>query len=195
MGARFIFGNPQLKALAVTGMLANFVLLPFLGLMLPVLATRVFGSPALLGICLSAFGLSASLGAFSFSRLNRLYSRSLIFYGGLSISAAAIFLCGVFTTFTSVIVLSAIAGLLLGAGNPLEQTILQEETPKMWMGQVFTALSALRFAGGPFGLLLAGFAIEFGGVRVVLVLAGGLLLLGALLGWVFAPLREKKLAS
>lgn len=192
LGVRLVFRNAQLRTLAVTGMVANLVLLPFLGLMLPVLAVQVFGSTALLGICLSAFGASATLGALSFSKLNSLFSRSLIFYGGLLVTATAIALCSVATTPQSVVLLAACAGLVLGAGNPLEQTVLQEQTPQTSMGQVFTALTAVRFAAGPLGLLVAGITVEFIGVTTALLMGGGLLMFAAILGWHTAPLQEKK---
>ena len=192
LGARFIFGNAQLRTLAIFGMIGNFVILPFLALLLPVLATQVFGNTTLLGICLSAFGVSATVGALSFSKLSSSHSRSLIFYGGLFITASAIALCGLFTTQHGVAFSSALAGLLLGASNPLEQTILQEETPKLFAGQVFTSLTAIRFASGPLGLLLAGVLIELTSVRVVLVLGGGLLMIAAAIGWYAAPLQEKR---
>jgi MFS family permease len=173
------------------GMIASFVILPFLGLLLPVLATRVFNNAALLGISLSAFGVSATVGALSFSKLSRLCSRSLIYYGGLLVTAFAILLCGLVTTEYGVVLSTVLAGLLLGAGNPLEQTILQEEMPKKHAGQVFTSFSAIRFAAGPLGLLLAGISTELAGVSAVLVLGGGLLIAAALSGWHIAPLREK----
>lgn len=190
LGIRFIFGNSQLRSLALMGMIANFVILPFLGLLLPVLTTQVFNNPTLLGVCLSAFGISATLGALSFSWLSRLCSRSLIFYGRLLVSGVAIALCGFFTTQHSMIILSAFAGLLLGAGNPLEQTILQEETPQMLAGQVFTSLSAISFAAGPLGLLLAGAITQFSSVETVLGLSGGLLMIAAIVSWSAAPLQN-----
>ncbi|HWN98688.1 MAG TPA: MFS transporter [Blastocatellia bacterium] len=189
-GVRFIFGHPQLRTLAVFGLIGNFVILPFLALLLPVLATQVFGSTTLLGICLSAFGVSATVGALSFSKLSSLFSRSLIFYGGLLTTASAIAFCGFFTTQFGVAFSSALAGLLLGASNPLEQTILQEETPKPLAGQVFTSLTAIRFASGPPGLLIAGALIELIGVKAVLVSGGGLLIIAAMLGWHRAPLQD-----
>jgi MFS family permease len=191
LGARFIFGHAQLRKLAVLGMIASLVILPFLGLLLPVLAIQVFDNPALLGICLSAFGVSATLGALSFSKLSGLYSRSLIYYGGLLITAFAIVLCGLSTTQYGVVLSAVLAGLLLGAGNPLEQTILQEETPKIIAGQVFTSFTAIRFAAGPLGLLLAGVLAELTNVKVVLVIGGGLLMIAAISGWYAAPLQEK----
>jgi MFS family permease len=191
LGARFIFRHPQLRALAVMGMIASFVILPFLGLLLPVLAMRVFNNAALLGISLSAFGVSATIGALSFSKLSRLYSRSLIYYGGILATAFAILLCGLVTTEYGVVLSTGLAGLLLGAGNPLEQSILQEETPKKLAGQVFTSLSAIRFAAGTLGLLLAGVSTELTSVNVVLVIGGSLLIAAAISGRYIAPLQEK----
>ncbi|PSB19450.1 MFS transporter [Phormidesmis priestleyi ULC007] len=191
LGIRFIFGNSQLRSLALIGMIANFVILPFLGLLLPVLTTQVFNNPTLLGACLSAFGINATLGALSFSWLSRLCSRSLIFYGRLLVSGVAIALCGFFTTQPSIIIiLSAFAGLLLGAGNPLEQTILQEETPQMLAGQVFTSLIAISFAAVPLGLLLAGAVTQLSSVETVLGLSGGLLMIAAIVGWSAAPFQK-----
>jgi MFS family permease len=190
LGARFVWQDSQLKALTVMGSICNFVLLPFLGLLLPVLALRVFHNTALLGICVSAFGVGATLGALTFVRLGRTWSRTTIFYGGLVLSGAAIASCGIASTQTSVAIAAALGGLLLGAGNPLEQTILQEVTPRAIAGQVFTSLGAIRFAAGPLGLLLAGIATERAGVQAVLVTAGASLVAAALFGWWLRPLGK-----
>jgi MFS family permease len=188
LGITFIFKHPQLRPFAIVGMMANFVILPFLGVLLPVLATQKFNNSALLGICLSVFGFAATLGATSFSVLSRRCSRSVIYYGGLLITGIAITLCGLATHQYEVVLSAALAGLLLGAGNPLQQTILQEETPDAIAGQVFTSLSAIHFIGGPLGLLLAGILAEFINVEWVFLSAGGLLLTLAIFCWHRLPL-------
>lgn len=188
LGVTFIFKHPQLSPLAIVGMMANFVLLPFLGLLLPVLATQKFGSSTLLGICLSTFGLAATIGATSFSLLSNRCSRSVIYYGGLLVTGSSIILCALATNQYEVIVSAALAGLLLGAGNPLEQTILQEETPETIVGQVFTSLTAIHFIAGPLGLLLVGIITEFTNVELALLSAGGLLITLAIFGWYRLPL-------
>jgi MFS family permease len=192
LGARFVWQQGQLRTLAVMGTICNFVLLPFIGLLLPVLALRVFHNPALLGMCVSAFGVGATMGGLTFARLDRTWSRSTIFFGGLLLSGAAVVACGVVSAQTNVAIAAAAGGLLLGAGNPLEQTILQEVTPRAIAGQVFTSLGAIRFAAGPLGLFLAGVATEHAGVHAVLVVAGALLAGTALLGWWLVPLANPK---
>jgi MFS family permease len=188
-GITFIFKHPQLKALAIVGMIANCVILPFLALLLPVLTTQKFASTTLLGICLSIFGLSATIGAASFSWLSKKFSRSLIYFGGLLLTGSSILLCSFATHQYEIILSAGMAGLLLGAGNPLQQTVLQEETPDMIAGQVITTLTAIHFAGGPFGLLVAGLLTEFTSVEMSLLSAGGLLLGLAIIGWFCLPLQ------
>ena len=192
LGLIFIFKQSQLKTLAIVGMIANFVMLPFLGLLLPVLAIQKFESVGLLGVCLSAFGLAATAGSFSFSWLTKTFSRSAIYYGGLIITGTSITLCALATSHYHVVACASLAGLLLGAGNPLEQTILQEQTPKAIAGQIFTSLTAVRFVAGPFGLLLAGIATEFANVEIVLLALGGLLIASAIIGWYRLPLHTDK---
>jgi MFS family permease len=186
----FIFKHPQIRALAIAGTVANFAILPFLGLLLPVLTIQKFQSTTLLGVCLSVFGLAATVGAVFFSRLSHRYSLSVIYYGGLLITGGSMILCAVSTHKYQVIFCAGLAGLLLGAGNPLQQTILQQETPKAIAGQVFTSMTAIQFIAGFFGLLLAGIFTEFSNVERVLLCFGCLLLTVSIFGWFRLPLKR-----
>ncbi len=191
-GIRFVFKHRQLRSLAFSGMALNFVLLPFLGLLLPVLTTQKFASTTLLGICLSLFGMTATLGALSYSTLTKLLSRSMMYYGGLLLTAVSIMLCAVVETQIALMLSMALGGLLLGAGNPLEQTILQEVTPSRIAGQVFTSHTAISFAAGLVGLLIAGIVTELTNVNLVLTLGGSLLTIAAAIGWCFTPFSDRK---
>ncbi len=194
-GARFIFGQRALRALAIVGSLGSFVLLPYFGLMLPVLATQKFANPALLGICLSVFGVSAMCGALAFDRLRRVLSLAAIFYGGLLLSGIAIGLSGWVSGQAGVVFCAALGGSLLGAGNPLEQTLVHALTPRAIAGQVFASMAAVRFASGPLGLVLAGACTEFFGAAAVLEFGGALLAATALSGWRAWPLRPERWAN
>ena len=193
-GIRFILQQRQLRSLTLSGMVLNFVLLPFLGLLLPVLVTQKFASTALLGICLAGFGMGATLGALSYTRLTKQFSGSVVYYGGLLLTAIAILLCAIVETPTALILAVSFGGLLLGAGNPLEQTILQEVTPSRIAGQVFTAHSAIAFTAGLLGLLIAGVITELTSVEWVLSLSGSLLAIAAAIGWYFLPLSSHQVA-
>jgi MFS family permease len=189
-GLRFIFQQRQLRSLAISGITLNFALMPFLGLLLPILATQKFASTALLGICLSLFGMTATLSAFSYATLSKFLSRSAIYYSGLLLTAISILLCAVAETQVALTLSVGLGGLLLGAGNPLEQTILQEVTPSRIAGQVFTTHTAVNFGAGLFGLLIAGIVTEFTNVTLVLVVSGSLLMIAATIGWCFLPLSN-----
>lgn len=190
-GVRYIFGHSQLKAIAFFGAIANFVLLPFLGLLLPVLVVQKFASPLLLGWCLSAFGFAATLGALGFQTLVRWLSRSAIYYGGLMIAGVAIALCALARGHSELVLLAGFSGLVLGAGNPLEQTLLQESLPRSAAGQILTAHQALRFLFGPLGLVLAGFLSEAWDVSRALSLGGAILVISAIAGGLFCPLSQR----
>lgn len=152
-------------------MIAGLVIAAFLGLLLLLLATQRFHSTALFGISISAFGISATIGALTFSKLNRACSYSFIYYGGLLVMGLGIMLCGVVTTQYGVVAAAALAG-AAGAGNPLEQTILQEQTSKVSAGQIFAAFPALRFTAGSIGLIVAGLLTKFHSVTTRLLLGG-----------------------
>jgi predicted MFS family arabinose efflux permease len=174
-------------------MALNFVLLPFLGLLLPMVTVEKFASAALLGICLAGFGMAATLGALSYTTLTKRCSRSAIYYSGLLLSASAILLCAIAKTPVALILAVGFGGLLLGAGNPLEQTLLQEVTPSRIAGQVFTSHTAINFAAGLLGLLIAGVATELTSVDLVLIVGGGLLAIVAVFGWWLLPLSADKI--
>jgi MFS family permease len=188
-GVRFIFSNTQLRTLAITGMIAGFVISSFLGLLLLVLATQQFHNTSLFGISLSAFSISATLSALLFSKLNRLFSYSLIYYIGLLIIGTGICLCGIVTTQYGVIFSAVFAG-AAGCGNPLEQTILQKQTSGKNAGQVFTTLPAIRFAAGSVGLLVTGLLTEFYSVNLIVLIEGSILIITAACGWFMAPLKK-----
>ncbi len=103
---------------------------------------------------------------------------------------AGICLCGVVTTPYGVVAAAVIAG-AAGAGNPLEQTILQEQASHASAGQVFAALPAIRFTGGSLGLITAGLLTKFYSVNIVLLLGGSLLIITAIAGWYISPLQKK----
>jgi MFS family permease len=193
-GLRFIFCNTQLRILAVTGIITGFVISSFLGLLLLVLVKQDFHSVSLFGISLSVFSISATISALLFSKLNRLFSYSFIYYTGLLIIGIGICICGIATAQYGIVFSVALAG-AAGSGNPLEQTILQKQIPEKIAGQVFATLPAIRFAGGAIGLLVTGLLTAIYNVHLILLLYGGLLILTAVCGWFLAPLKKNEVSN
>ncbi|MBE9103840.1 MFS transporter [Nostoc cf. edaphicum LEGE 07299] len=138
----------------------------------------------------SWIGYGSNSGCFILRKVTKRFSRSAIYYSGLLLTAIAILLCAIVETPTGLILAVSFGGLLLGAGNPLEQTILQEVTPSRIAGQVFTSHSAIAFSAGIFGLPIAGVIAELTSVEWVLSLNGSLLAIIAAIGWYFMPLLD-----
>jgi MFS family permease len=106
----------------------------------------------------------------------------------LLLTAIAILLCAIVKTPIALLLAVGLGGLILGAGNPLEQTILQEVTPVRIAGQVFASHSAISSTAGFVGFLIAGVITELTSVEWVLSLSGSLLAVAAAMGWYFLPL-------
>jgi MFS family permease len=135
--------------------------------------------------------MAATLGALCYSNVIKLFSRLAIYYSGLLLTAISIILCSAVETKYTLMLSVVLGGLLLGAGNPLEQTILQEVTPRKIVGQVFTSYGAMHFAAGVLGLILAGVVTELTNVNLVLTISGGFLAISAVIGWCLLPLSDK----
>ncbi len=187
-GFRYILRDTGLRPLAIFGLFTSFALLPFLGLFLPMLAMQKFDNIALLGISVSMFGLAATAGAVSFDWLQRRLSLTSIYYGGLVVMGCAILSCAYAVAEWQVVMVVTLGGLLLGAGNPLEQTVMQRRTPPEIAGRVFTAMTAVRYLAGPVGLVFGGVVSEFESVELAILTTGCPLVIAAIIGWWWLPL-------
>lgn len=127
------------------GITSSFVLLPFLGLLLSVCITQNFDSPPWLGMCLSTFGGAVTLGALLFRKLEGLFSCATVYYSGFILTALSITAFSFIDSIPGIVALALCTGLLLGAGNPLEQTVLQEVVPENITGQVFYLVWSYSF--------------------------------------------------
>lgn len=65
---------------------------------------------------------------------------------------------------------------------------MQEETPSKIAGQVFKTHTAISFAPGLFGLLIAGFVTELTLVNLGLIINSSLLIIATAFCWRFLPL-------
>lgn len=186
-GLRFIRHDPLLLALAVGLGVANFFgLNPLFAVMLPVYASRNFGSAAALGALITGQGLGALLGAIVFGAIGHRLPRRPIWMAG--------FLVGPLRLWTMVLspplpVLAAVlllGGIVSGAFNPLLNTIRHERVPVALRGRIFGTFSAIASVAAPLGVALAGAFVDGVGFAVTVVgMAIGASLVG--LGMVTLP--------
>ena len=78
------------------------------------------------------------------------------------------------------IVWNIISGLCIAPINPLLDTVLQERIPAALRARVFGTISAGALIGIPLGTFVGGYVASWLGLRVTLLVMGGLYLLTTL---------------
>ena len=163
---------------------------PLFAVILPVYADTVFGSAVNLGVMLGGFGGGALVGAILYGAGDHRLPRRLTFMLAFLLSSATLgglaFLPGIVVA-TAILIVS---GLLGGALNPLLMTLLQERTPDGMRGRVFGMVMALEWIAMPLGMLLAGLALEYLGVRATIIAVTAGSVVAALSLFVNPALRE-----
>ena len=70
-----------------------------------------------------------------------------------------------------------VMGIVGGPINPVIETVKQERVPAELRGRVFGTIAAIAFVAMPLGMALAGFLVEWAGLRATLAcIAAGYLL-------------------
>jgi len=185
-GFRFVLRDRVLQAVLPVAILFNFVGRAYGGVLLPVYARDEFDNPAYFGLLITAMGVGMLLGTILFGVYGDRFSRYNTFLAGFTLSAAAIWLFTLPTFLPTDLLALFLFGLGMGPANPLLQTILQTRTPEQMLGRVLSAIFTLFTVAAPFGILLAGVAVDLIGLQPVLILAAALITLVPL--WIgFAP--------
>jgi MFS family permease len=188
-GLAYLFRHPVLRALAVYGLLLNFVAAS-LGAQLVFFAKeQLHAADAQLGLLYgaqSAGALGVALLAGHIRRRVR-WSRAIL---GATIAHGALALCLAFSPFLWVAAacLAGMAGMIALMGiNVL--SLRQAIVPNQLLGRVSTGLGVMVGCAMPLGTLAGGFAIEqIGSVQAVFAVIGvSILVLGIV--FVFSPLR------
>ncbi|RIK43425.1 MAG: hypothetical protein DCC58_09610 [Chloroflexi bacterium] len=167
-GLRFMTREPLLRAMITVSLFANVVFTPLFGVAVPVYAKRVFDDPRALGVLIASFGVGALIGVLLYGAIGPRVRRYPVFVGGIVLGAASLWLLPA-TPHLLVSVLGTTAmGIGLGPTNVMVMTVLQEIVPEGLLGRVTGSLGAMSQMAAPLGLLLAGVAIDWFGVRPVM---------------------------
>lgn len=168
-GLRFIRRDPLVLAIVSTVMLTNFLDAPLFAVILPVYVKQTFGSAVNLGLIIAGFGAGAMLGTIIFGAVGHRLPRRMTFALSFIIVGLQFFVLAALPPLPFIILSVVILGLASGPLNPIILTVVQERVPAEMRGRVFGTMTAGAYLAVPLGMLLAGYLIEWKGVRTTLL--------------------------
>jgi MFS family permease len=206
-GLGYAFGTPLVRATMMVTVFANFGFSGALSVALVVLSRNLSPSAVTLGLLLAAAGVGGILGGLASGLLARLRRRGLVALVLYMVSAVCLALTPVAAgpaghlPFTldlgfdtnmhigAVAALMGLIGLIIGLGDTMILTLMQQRIAPEYMARVF---STQFLAGGiaqPLALVVAGFLTASFGPGVAFVGGGAAVFIGLLLGMTSKELR------
>ncbi|MCA1557556.1 MAG: MFS transporter, partial [Acidobacteria bacterium] len=189
-GLRFIWHDRLIFAIVSTIMLTNFLDAPLFAVVMPVYVKETFGSALNLGLIIASFGAGAMLGTILFGAIGHRLPRRLTFALSFIIVGLQFFFFALLPPLIFLIVAFGLLGFASGPLNPIIMTVVQERVPAEMRGRVFGTMTAGAYLAVPMGMLLAGYMVEWKGVRTTLLAQAGLYLIITLSLLINPALRE-----
>ena len=159
-GGRFVLRHQLLLPIALCAVLWNLAFAALLAIMVPLAVDIYLAEPGVFGIALSAFGLAATLGAFTVGRLSAVLPTSFFLLFGPGSSVVAILLLFAVAPGGSVLPVYA-AFFILGFGPSMwlttQNSVRQLVTPAAMLGRVNAVIQTAIYGIRPVGALLGGF--------------------------------------
>jgi predicted MFS family arabinose efflux permease len=162
----------------------------------PVWAKEVLGSPVGIGLVAAAFGAGAVAGNLVFTAVSPRLPRWAPFTIGFLIAGMPRYaMLAADSPLWMVLAMSAVAGLAVASVNPIMSAVLHERVPERMRARVLGLSAAVAWAGIPLGGLFGGLLTTGVGLRVALLVTGGLYLGATLLPLTGRVWREMDAAS
>ncbi len=207
-GLGYTFRQPLVRSTMLVTIFGNFGFAGAINVGLIVLSRNLSPSPITLGVLLAATGVGGVVGGLSAGLLARLRRRGLVvlvlygltavFLGLVPVAAGsashlpfALSLSLDTTTRIGIVAgLMGLIGLIIGLGDTMVLTIMQQRIAPEYMARVF---SAQFLAGGitqPLSLVVAGYLSATYGPGIAFVGGAAVLLIGIVVGLTSRELRE-----
>jgi MFS family permease len=190
-GLRFLKTDRLLLGIALMVLATNFVDQAGGAVLFPVWAHRVMHSAAAFGLFGGAFSLGAIAGNALTTWLGARLPRRGTYGIGFFIAGAPRYLAVAFVSAIAPILgVAFVSGAGAGGINPILGAVEYERVPRHLQARVLGAVSALAYAGIPFGSLAGGGAVSAFGLRSSLIAAGCIYGLTTLAPFVLPAWRE-----
>ncbi|HEV8253765.1 MAG TPA: MFS transporter [Vicinamibacteria bacterium] len=155
---------PGLTGLLVVLFLVNFVgrsFTPILPLYLPSLGVATARLASATGLLISAYSMTAALSAAGLGRATRRHSPRLLLFGSLLGGAATVLPMALVTTFSGMLLLALLLGLVSGGALTLAYTIGGLTVPEAHRATAFGFFSAAALFGGAVSPSVAGLLVRW----------------------------------
>lgn len=179
-GIRFLQQDTLIASIVIVIMITNLLDAAYFSVIGPAYMKSVFHSPVPFGILVAVLGGAAFAGTLIFSAIGHRLPRRLTFSLCYTIGGALRFWVLLFPILPILIAWHIIAGLAIGAINPLISTVEQEKIPVEMRARVLGTISAGALAGMPLGTFASGYVVAWLGLRPTLLVIGAIYLLTTL---------------
>ncbi|MEV4766898.1 MFS transporter [Micromonospora chokoriensis] len=188
-GARFLWGQPVLRALTVLLSVFIFLTYGFVDVLIYHVTHDLGGSEGTVGTVLGLAALGTVAGALLVAPLRRRRGFGATWIGAHAVCGFAVAGVGIATSVPAVTALTAVYLCCLSIGGICSMSLRQEITPDHLLGRVTSAFWSTHYALGPAGAVVLTWAAARFGVAAVTLAAGAGCLLVAVAG-LFSPVRR-----
>lgn len=187
-GISYIRHQPLVRALVVFAPVINFFG-NAMGVVLPVIAVKVWlANSVKFGTLEALFPLGFAIGAgLIMAFLKRIRYRGWFMLSGIMVAGVLMTAVGLMPTIDLAMPLTLLAGIAIAAPNVVVQITMQSEVPTEVQGRVFGTMNSLVNVASPLSIMTAGILADIYGPVLVSAVAGGMMLLSAVLTTALAP--------
>ena len=186
-GIAYVVKDVPLRSLILLSMVLNFCVTGPIAIGLTYLAKTKFGSPAVFGTLLSILAAGSLSGTLLVGML-KVRRRGVMFLAAAGLLGASLTLIGFMGTVWSLGAVLATMGMLAGMMNVNIGAWIMARIDAGVRGRVGSVLMLTNFGLMPLSYAIAGFLVAWN-VKLMFVLAGGLMLLAAAAGSLQKPVR------
>ena len=179
-GIHFIRRDSLILAIVIVALVTNLLDAAFFSVVEPAYIKQVFNSAIPLGLISAALGGAGFVGAIIFGAIGHRLPRRLTFGTTYIIGGALRFWAFLVPVLPFLIVVHILAGLAIGAINPLIDTVTFERTAKKMRARVFGIIATGTLIGVPLGTVSSSYVATLLGLRTTIIAMGTIYLLTTL---------------
>lgn len=176
-GLRYLRHDALILTMVSVVLITNFLDGALSSVIYPVFVNEVYGSAVALGLIFGVSGGGAVIGALIYSAVGERYSRRKVYVWSFITLALARIVLPFLPPLWLLLITSAIVGIGAGPLNPIMSTVNYIRIPAIMRARVLGVMRSGAMMAMPLGVLLAGYALEWLGLQVTLIIVVAIYLL------------------